>query len=442
MIESIWYEKYAPQTIDDVILPENVKNKFKKYISDGKLPNLGFWSSEPGLGKSSTAKALIRSMNADALFVNASMERGIDVLKSKIMNFASTESLTDSPKIVVMDECLEENEKVLLLDNNKIVPTKLNALEKGKVYECISFNMETGKYEHDTCEVVSDKSSDIYEVELEDGRKLKVTDNHPFIVRTSDGKFIEKSIKDGLSSDDDIVCLTSEENTYEKVKSITKISPGRVINLTVHKNHTFVAENGIVTHNCDNMLKDVQASWRGFIDSFHGNCSFIFTGNYKSKIIEPLLDRLENYEFVQFPKEEMVKPIFEKLKYIAQKEELTFDDKQIGLIIKEYYPRIRGMIGALQRSAQNGQIVLQGEGSDFSEVISEMRAKNYLGMVEKVNALPNPDAMYEFLYKNLGLFQKLPNAIVTIAKYQYQNGMVRDKNLNLSACLTELTACL
>lgn len=297
MIESIWYEKYAPQTIDDVILPENVKNKFKKYISDGKLPNLGFWSSEPGLGKSSTAKALIRSMNADALFVNASMERGIDVLKSKIMNFASTESLTDSPKIVVMDEC-------------------------------------------------------------------------------------------------------------------------------------------------DNMTKDVQASWRGFIDSFHGNCSFIFTGNYKSKIIEPLLDRLENYEFVQFPKEEMVKPIFEKLKYIAQKEELSFDDKQIGLIIKEYYPRIRGMIGALQRSAQNGQIVLQGEGSDFSDVISEMKAKNYLGMVEKVNALPNPDAMYEFLYKNLGLFQKLPNAIVTIAKYQYQNGMVRDKNLNLSACLTELTACL
>ena len=82
-----------------------------------------------------------------------------------------------------------------------------------------------------------------------------------------------------------------------KIKSIKKIGRCRVINLTVHKNHTFITENGIITHNCDNIGKDAQAGFRSFLDEFSKNCSFIFTGNYKSKIIEPLLDRLENYDF-------------------------------------------------------------------------------------------------------------------------------------------------
>jgi hypothetical protein len=205
-INSIWYEKYAPKLIDDVILPSDVKNQLKQWIAEEKLPNLGFWSQMPGLGKTSTCKAIIRSLGADALFVNASLERGIDVLRNKIMQFASSSSLDDSPKIVVLDECLEENEKVILIVDGKEVPTKLSDLEKGKIYECKSFNMESGEFENDTCEIIRDKEDDLYEVELADGRTIKVTANHPFIVRTADGKFIEKSINDGLSEKDDIVC--------------------------------------------------------------------------------------------------------------------------------------------------------------------------------------------------------------------------------------------
>lgn len=204
-VDSIWYEKYAPKTIDDVILPETLKKRLKDCIEKGKLPNLGFWSQEPGLGKSSTSKAIIRTLDADALFVNASLERGIDLLRSKLMQFASSNSLSDSPKIVVLDECLEENEEVILIENGKEKCVKLKDLEKGKTYECLSFNLETGEFEKDTCEIISDKNDTVYEVELEDGRKIQVTSNHPFIIEEN-GKFIEKSIEDGLSENDEVVC--------------------------------------------------------------------------------------------------------------------------------------------------------------------------------------------------------------------------------------------
>lgn len=300
MIDSIWYEKYAPKTLDDVILPEEVKAKLKEYIKAKKLPHLGFWSQEPGLGKSSTAKALIRTMDAEALFVNASLERGMDLLRSKLSQFASSNSLSDSPKIVVLDEA-------------------------------------------------------------------------------------------------------------------------------------------------DNILKDAQQAFRSFIDSYGKNCTFIFTGNYKSKIIEPLLDRLDNYNFVEFPKGEMVKPIFERLKFICETEGVEFTDDvkaNVIKIIQNCYPKIRSMIGCLQRSISDGKFTIVEESSDFEDVIATMKSKDYQSLIIKVNSLPNPDAMYEYMYRNIDLFSKLPNAVVTIAKYQFQSESVRDKNLNLSACLVELINCL
>lgn len=202
---NIWYEKYSPKTVEDVILPKNIKERILKCIEEQKIPNLGFWSHQPGLGKSCTSKAIIRSSGADALFLNASLEKGIDTIRNKVMQFASSVSLSDAPKIVVFDECLEENEEVILIKDGKEVPVKLKDLDKNTVYECLSYNLETSEFEHDTCTVISDKEDDIYEVELEDGRTILVTDNHPFIVSVN-GKNEEKSIKDGLSEEDFVVC--------------------------------------------------------------------------------------------------------------------------------------------------------------------------------------------------------------------------------------------
>ena len=437
---NIWYEKYTPKTVEEVILPENIKQRILKSIEEQKIPNFGFWSHQPGLGKSCTSKAIIRSANADALFINASLEKGIDIVRNRIMQFASSVSLPDNPKIVVLDECLEENEEVILLENNKEVPTKLNELSKGVIYDCLSFNQETGKFEKDTCEVISDKEDNIYEVEL-DNKTIKVTSNHPFIV-LENGVFKSKSIDDGLCKEDLVVCKgLGNLVALENVSSVNFVKHGRAINLNVKKNHTFVTKNGIVTHNCDYLSPDAQASLRGFLDEFSSNCSFIFTGNFKSKIIEPLLDRLENYDFSEFPKTEMVKPIFEKLKFIVQSEGFEFNQTNQELvlnIIKNSYPKIRNMIGSLQRSLCTNSDIESSE-SSYEEILNTLKAKDYKKLIEQTNSLTNPDGMFEFLYSRVLEFSKIPNAVQSLAKGQFQSSQVRDKNLNLASTLCELT---
>lgn len=199
----IWYEKYRPQNINDLILPDFLKAKLKEFID--KPFHLLLASTTPGTGKTSTVNALIKEGGFEALFINASLDTGIDILRSKVQQFASTESVNSKDKLVVLDECLEENEKVIIVKDGVETPVAVNELKRGKVYECISLNLETGAIENDTCEIVSDKIAEIYEVELEDGRKIKVTSNHPFIVNKS-GKFMEKTIDCGLTIGDNVVC--------------------------------------------------------------------------------------------------------------------------------------------------------------------------------------------------------------------------------------------
>jgi DNA polymerase III delta prime subunit len=102
--EFLWCEKYRPKTIDECILPEAVKDNFKQYIAGGQLPNFIF-SGSAGVGKTTVARALCNELNADYLFINGSEERGIDVLRNKIKQFASSVSLTaDGAKVVILDE--------------------------------------------------------------------------------------------------------------------------------------------------------------------------------------------------------------------------------------------------------------------------------------------------------------------------------------------------
>lgn len=234
-----------------------------------------------------------------------------------------------------------------------------------------------------------------------------------------------------------------------KITNIKNLGSARVINLTVHKNHTFVTGNGIVTHNCDHFSKDGQAAFRGFIDEFSENCRFIFTGNYKEKIIEPLLDRLEVYDFNAFPKEEMVKPIFERLKFILDNEKVQYDPKQLVPIINTYYPRIRSMVGALQKYSKDGMFTITESELDdinsFDNVMKLVSPASYTDMITATNSLNAPTGFYTFLYKNASRYvapEKYPNLVLIIAKYQHMDDSVRDKNLNLAACLTEIMSLM
>ncbi len=99
----LWVEQYRPKTIDDCILPDSLKSLFTAFIKKGEISNMLF-SGTAGIGKTTVAKALCEQMNCDWIMINGSEEGGIDVLRNKIKNFASTVSLSGGKKVVILDE--------------------------------------------------------------------------------------------------------------------------------------------------------------------------------------------------------------------------------------------------------------------------------------------------------------------------------------------------
>ena len=99
----LWVESYRPKTIDDCILSESLKKTFREYIGAGELPHFLFHGSA-GTGKTTVARALCDEIGAEYMFINGSEENGIDMLRTKVKSFASTVSLTDAKKVIIIDE--------------------------------------------------------------------------------------------------------------------------------------------------------------------------------------------------------------------------------------------------------------------------------------------------------------------------------------------------
>lgn len=99
----LWVEKYRPSKIDDCILTDELKTTFQTFVNDGHIPNL-LLSGGPGVGKTTVAKAMLEEIGATYMMINGSEESGIDVLRNKIKNFASTVSMDGNRKFVILDE--------------------------------------------------------------------------------------------------------------------------------------------------------------------------------------------------------------------------------------------------------------------------------------------------------------------------------------------------
>lgn len=306
--EFLWAEKYRPTVIQECILPANIKKTFSDIVKSGSVPNMLLTGSS-GLGKTTVARALCKSLNLDYILINSSEESGIDVLRSKIKQFASTVSLDGSARA-----------KVVILD----------------------------------------------------------------------------------------------EADYLNPQS-------------------------------------TQPALRAFIEEFSSNCRFIFTCNFKNRIIEPLHSRCTVLEFNTSKKDltPLAVEFHKRLKTILQNEHIKFDDKILAELIMKYAPDWRRVLNEAQRHSISGEIsssILIGmSDQNMSALIEALKEKNFRQMRAWVvnNNDIDSSVIFRNIYDQIVEIAKpgsIPSAIIILADYQYKAAFVADRELNTVACLTELMA--
>ena len=304
--EFVWVESYRPQTIDECILPEGIKNTFKQFVEKGEVPNL-LLSGPPGCGKTTVAKALCHELGVDFYVINGSDEgRFLDTVRNNAKNFASTVSLSSDSK-----------HKIIIIDE------------------------------------------------------------------------------------------------------------------------------------ADNTTPDVQLCLRAFTEEFIGNCRFIFTCNYKNKIISPLHSRCAVIDFAIKGKErqEVAGLFFKRLQEILAAESIEYDNKVLVELIQKHFPDWRRVLNELQRYSVSGKIDT-GILAAFSNVKTDdlfrnLKEKDYpkvrKWVVDNLDNDPNVllRSVYDAVYTKLD-GAGIAAAVLIIAKYQYQSSFVADQEINMLACLTEI----
>lgn len=181
---SLWCERYRPTSLDNFIGNEHLKQKLKGFIESGDIGHLLLWGSA-GTGKTSTAKLLVNSIDCDFLFINASDENNVDTMRNKIKGFAST--IGFSPiKIVVLDECLDENTLVTVLHDGKEVQVAIKDVDdKNDLVK--SWNVKRNEIQYRPFYLWDKGDQDVYEVELENGEVVVCTPDHKWYVEDETG---------------------------------------------------------------------------------------------------------------------------------------------------------------------------------------------------------------------------------------------------------------
>ena len=299
----LWTEKYRPKTVEDCILPESIKNTFLEYVNRKEIPNL-LLSGSAGVGKTTIARALCEEVGCDYIVINGSDESGIDVLRNKIKNYASSISFTGGRKVIIIDEA-------------------------------------------------------------------------------------------------------------------DYLNPN-----------------------------STQPALRGAIEEFSSNCSFIFTCNFKNRIIDPIHSRCAVIDFkINGSKAKMASQLFKRIEWVLKEEGVTYDKEVVAAVITKHFPDNRRILNELQRYSVSGTIdrgiLTSVSDVQLGELTKGLKEKDFAAARKWVtNNLDNDPVkiyrkLYDSLYESLKS-QSVPQMVVILARYQYQAAFVADHEINMIACLTEI----
>ena len=254
---------------------------------------------------------------------------------------------------------------------------------------------------------------------------------------------VAKALCNELGVDFYVINGSDEGRFHDTVRNNAK-NFASTVSLTSEAKHKV-----IIIDEADNTSNDVQLLLRAFIEEFAGNCRFIFTCNYKNKILEPLHSRCAVVDFSIRGKEKqkIAANFFQRINFILEQEGVESDKKVLVELINKHFPDWRRVLNECQRYSVSGKID-SGILAAFSDVavndlIKNLKTKNFPEVRKWVNSNMDNDTsvlfrrIYDSLYECL-IPNTIPAAVLVIAKYQYQMAFVADQEINMLACLTEI----
>ena len=254
---------------------------------------------------------------------------------------------------------------------------------------------------------------------------------------------VAKALCNQLGSDYYVINGSDEGRFLDTVRNSAK-NFASTVSLTSDSKHKV-----IIIDEADNTTSDVQLLLRASIEEFSKNCRFIFTCNYKNKIIDPLHSRCSVVDFSVNKKDKptIAAQFFSRLNSILEEEKVEADKKVLAELINKHFPDWRRVLIECQRYAVSGKID-SGILAAFSDVavndlIKNLKQKNFSEVRKWVVTNMDNDTsvllrrIYDSLYDSLE-HSSIPAAVLIIAKYQYQIAFVADQEINLLAALTEI----